>query len=218
VGLYASGSSPVVVDVDISDDVKVDSVRVTLVAIPRPGDDDVPPDEATAQASLVSGTPQEGTWRATIVLDRHSVTGAWVSEVGVRDSGSNGAFAGRVFDEGYQVDPIDEFAVKRNTVIRGFNVGEPVSRGSYVRLYGRLLRLDPASGYVGYRGKTVQVLFRPAGSTTWNLKGTATTDSRGSFTRTGTFRAYRDGVWKVTFAGTDRYLPETSSGDYVDTR
>jgi len=34
-------------------------------------------------------------------------------------------------------------------------------------MYGRLVWLDPAEGYVGYQGKAMSVLFRPTGSATW---------------------------------------------------
>jgi hypothetical protein len=123
-----------------------------------------------------------------------------------------------IYDEHYSVPPVDDFSVKRNTDIRDFNVAEPVTRGATIRMFGRLLRLDPAAGYVGYGGKTVRVLFRPAGTSTWVSRGTVTTSSQGYFTNSRTFRAWRDGAWKVQFDGTVNYLPETSRADYVDTR
>ena len=218
VGLYGSGSTQVTVDVQVTDDVAVSSVQVKLLAAPRIGDDDMPPDQALASASLVIGTVQNGTWRATIFMDKRDVTGHWSTEIGVRDSTENGAFAGHVYDEHYSVPPVDDFWVKRNTWIRGFNVYEPVTRGATIRMTGRLLRLDPAVGYVGYRGKAIRVLFRAVGSTTWQNRGTVTTNSAGYFTNSRTFRAWRDGVWKAQFLGTVNYLPETSPGDYVDTR
>lgn len=218
VGLYKATSTQVTVDVHVTDDVAVSSVLVSLFAAPRPGDDDVPPDEAEASASLVTGTAQNGTWRATIFLDKRNVTGKWSTEVGVRDSAENGAFAGHVYDEGYSVPPVDDFYVKRNTMIADFNVAEPATRGSFIRMSGRLLRLDPDEGYVGYRNKTIHVFFRPAGTATWVRKGTVTTSSRGYFSNSRTFRARRDGAWRVQFNGTTNYLPETSHKDYVDVR
>jgi hypothetical protein len=218
VGLYKSSSTTVNVDVVITDDVAVSSVAVEIMKAPRLGDDDVPPDHAAASATLVSGTEQNGTWRATMLLDKTALTGTWSTEVGVRDSAENGAFAGRVYDEGYSVEPVDDFAVLRNTMIRGFNVAEPATRGSYIRMSGRLVRLDPAVGYVGYGGKTIRVFFRAVGSGTWQQRGTVTTTRAGYFSNSHTFVAREDGSWRVRFDGTATYLPETSHTDYVDVR
>jgi hypothetical protein len=218
VAISAGGSTQVTVDVGVIDDVAVASVTVRLLAKPRLGDDDVPPDRAQAAASLVAGTAQDGVWRATIFLDRRDVPGAWSTEIGVRDSAENGAFAGHVHDEHYSVPPVDDFFVKRDTRISGFNVAEPVSRGAYVRMQGRLLRLAADGRYVGFAGKEVRVWFKPAGSTTWRLRGTVTTGARGYFSNSRVFRAWRDGVWRAQFAGTDAHLAETSRGDVVDTR
>ena len=218
VGLYKASRTQVTVDVRVTDDVAVTTVQVSLLAKPGIGDDDVPPDSADASATLVSGTAQDGTWRATFFMDKRARTGLWSTEITVRDSTENGAFAGHVYDEGYSVQPVDDVSIKRNTDIRGFNVAEPVTRGATIRMSGRLLRLDPVAGYVGYSGKTVRVLFRPAGTSTWVSRGTVTTSSQGYFTNSRTFRAWRDGAWKVQFDGTANYLPETSHADYVDTR
>lgn len=218
VGLYKAGSTQVTVDVHVTDDAAVASVQVSLLAAPRPGDDDIPPDEAAASAVLASGTAQDGTWRATIFLNKRNATNLWSTEVGVRDSAENGAFAGHVYDEIYSVPPVDDFYVKRNTIIQGFNVAEPATRGSYIRMYGRLMRLDPGLGYVGYRNKTIHVFFRAAGTATWESRGTVSTGSRGYFSNSRTFRARRDGAWRVQFNGTSNYLAETSRGDFVDVR
>lgn len=217
VGLYKSSSTQVSVDVVITDDVAVSTVDVTIVKAPRLGDDDVPPDRASATATLVSGTAQNGTWRATMFLNKTRIPGVWSTIVSVRDSAENGAFAAHAYDEGYSVPPVDDFSVLRNTMINGFNVAEPATRGSYIRMYGRLVRLDPARGYVAYGGKAIAVYFRPVGGT-WQKQGTVTTSSTGYFTNTRRFRAWRDGAWRVQFVGTPTYLPETSHADFVDVR
>jgi hypothetical protein len=218
VGLWKTSRSQVSVDVVLTDDVAVSEVRVEIVKAPRPGDDDVPPDRASATATLVSGTAQNGTWRATMFLTKFDIPGVWSTRVSVRDTAENGAFAAHAYDEGYSVPPVDDFSVLRNTMIRDFNVAEPATRGSFIRMYGRLVRLDPAAGYVGYGGTTMGVYFRPVGSKTWQKKGSVATTSAGYFTNTRTFRAWQDGAWRVVFAGTATYLAETSHADYVDVR
>ncbi len=62
-------------------------------------------------------------------------------------------------------------------------------------------------------GKTISVYFKPVGGT-WTLKGTATTDSNGCWSRS--FTASEDGTWQAKFAGTSNYHRETSHRDYVD--
>jgi hypothetical protein len=218
VGLWKTSSSQVTVDVVITDDVAVSDVKVEIVKAPRLGDDDVPPDRASATATLVNGTAQNGTWRATMFLTKNDIPGVWSTRVTVHDSAGNGAFAAHAYDEGYSVPPVDDFSVLRNTMIRGFNVAKPATRGSYIRMYGRLVRLDPAAGYVGYGGATMGVWFRPAGRPTWQKKGSVTTSATGYFTNSHTFRAWQDGAWRVVFAGTTTYLAETSQADYVDVR
>jgi hypothetical protein len=218
VGLWKTNSSQVSVDVVITDDVAVNEVKVEIVKAPRLGDDDVPPDRAMAMATLVSGTAQNGTWRATMFLTKFDIPGVWSTRVSVRDTAENGAFAAHAYDEGYSVPPVDDFSVLRNTMIRDFNVAEPATRGSYIRMSGRLVRLNPSSGYVGYGGATIGVYFRPAGTKAWQKKGSVTTTSTGNFTNARTFRAGQDGAWRVVFAGTATYLAETSHADYVDVR
>ena len=87
----------------ITDDVAVSEVKVEIVKAPRLGDDDVPPDRASATASPVSGTAQNGTWRATMFLTKFDIPGVWSTRVSVRDTAGNGAFAAHAYDEGYSV-------------------------------------------------------------------------------------------------------------------
>ena len=104
--------------------------------------------------------------------------------------------------------------VKRNTMMPAFNASpEPVRKGSSIRTAGRLTKLWPDVGYVGYGGKTIDVYFKPVGGT-WTLKGSATTDSNGFWSRS--FTASEDGSWQARFKGTSNYHRETSHSDYVD--
>lgn len=210
VGLYMTSTSTVIVDVQVTDDVAVASVSVSVFAEACCEELE---SESGGQASLVSGTAQNGTWRAMVPLDTRNHVGTWTTRVIATDSADNADVAG--LDDG---PPFDNFYVKRNTMINRFNVVEPVTRGSHIQMSGRLIRLDPHQGYVGFRNKTIHVLFRPAGWTTWRDKGSVITNSRGSFANSHTFRAWRDGAWRARFDGTHIYLEETSPGDYVDVR
>lgn len=210
VGLYASRESRVVVDVVATDDVAVTRVDIFIAPTFSGAGDDT----GNMDATLVRGTPQSGTWRAVFgtpsvsVADR--VSGRWLAGVGIEDAAGN--------SDGTSPEEWDYFYVKYNTMIRSFNVAEPVTSGSFIRMYGQLVRLDESGVYVGYSDKPIQVLFRPAGSTTWRDRGTIRTNSLGYFANFHSFKAYRDGVWKVRFGGTVNALPETSHGDLVDAR
>jgi len=103
--------------------------------------------------------------------------------------------------------------VRSKTVIRRFNVSEPIRRGATVKLTGRLLRAKGDS-YVPYSGRTVSVQFRPKGGTTFSTVKKTTTSTRGYFTAGGA-RAWRTGTWRVVFRGNTVALRSVSQGDYV---
>ena len=203
VGLYKDRASRVTVRVRVTDDVGVDEVVAGLLS---------ERDEDAGQEfplELMSGTPQDGVWGATLFTDKREVTGLWAGYAVAQDAAGNES----PLDE---TTRFDEFWVKRNTMIRGFNVREPAVKGSYLRMSGRLLRLDPVRGYVGYRDKVIHVLFRAKGSPTLVKVGEIRTSATGSFANTRRFRARTDGTWLVLFNGTSNYLPEVSHRDFVD--
>ena len=120
-------------------------------------------------------------------------------------------------DKGQHLAGPDQYlSVKRNTAMPAFNAGpEPVRRGAPVTVAGRLTRLDPNRGYVGYAGKRIDIYFKPNGGA-WILKGTTTTTTTGTWARR--FPARVDGLWQVRFAGTSWHDAEISRADHVDVR
>ena len=155
---------------------------------------------------LISGTPQQGTWGNTVSFTKNAKPGRYRLVVEGEDTDGNSIIVNG-----------GGFSVKRNTRMPAWNASpEPVGKGARITTAGRLIRLDPERGYVGYRNKTVQISFRAAGSSQRTLVGTATTDARGQF-RTS-FRAARDGVWYATFPGTAYHDRQGSGGDFVDVR
>lgn len=203
VGLYQDRATRVTIAVRVTDDVGVDEVRAALLS----SVDQVASFDA-GQLELRSGTAQDGIWGTTVFADKRDLTGLWVGIAGAWDA------AGNQSDQ--TSPPYDEFFVKRNTMFRDFNVREPAVKGSYLRMSGRLVRLDPIRGYVGYRNKVVHVLFRAKGSATLVKVGEIRTSDTGSFANTRRFRAQRHGTWLVVFNGTSNYLPEVSHRDFVD--
>ncbi len=148
---------------------------------------------------FVSGTSTSSFWTGSLRFDTNDLTGRYYLDCeGVPNELGGDAV----------------FHVKRNTMMPSFNASpEPVRKDSPVRVAGRLTRLTSNANYVGYSGKTISLYFKPVGGT-WTLKGTATTDSNGYWSRS--FTASVDGEWQARFAGTSNYHRETSRSDYVD--
>jgi hypothetical protein len=201
VGLYKSRPAEIVLQAHITD-----NVRITEAGGGVQDGFGSPVDNAAL--TLVSGTVQDGVWRGSVFATHGEPPGEWLAEVFVRDAAGN-------FD-----NPSLTLPVRLNTSIRRFNVAEPARRGSYVRVYGRLIRLTQnfAFEYAGWANRVMVVWFKPAGGNTWQRMGGIRTRARGFFASTNRFVARRDGVWRVSVAGTYRHLGETSRGDFVDVR
>ena len=158
---------------------------------------------------LREGTGFKGKWAGEAKFYKHTKPGRYEltfsQEVAVGEEDD---------EQEYTQYTTRTFYVKRNTMMPSFNAApEPVRRGTSVKVSGRLTRLNPSVGYVGYGGKTVNMYFKPVGGT-WTMKGSATTDSHGSWSRS--FTASEDGSWQARFKGTSNYHRETSHSDYVD--
>ena len=203
--LYASHipASPlrVPIEVDLADNYGVLEATVYVGA-----DDDDYTDTVSSSLTLRSGTRFAGTWTGSTTFDKYAKTGPCIAEVE--------ALVDNPEIPSDSIDAITTFIVKRNTMMPAFNASpEPVRKGSPVKVAGRLTKLWPDVGYVGYSGKTISVYFKPVGGT-WTLKGSATTDSNGYWSRS--FTATEDGSWQARFKGTSNYHRETSHSDYVD--
>ena len=158
-------------------------------------------DRAGGPLTFESGRFDEAIYVASTTFTKFATTGQYLLTVTAEDENNFGT-------------PERFFHVKRNTMMPAFNASpEPVRKGSPIKVAGRLTKLWPDVGYVGYRGKTIDVYFKPVGGS-WTLKGSATTDSNGCWSRS--FTASEDGSWQARFKGTSNYHRETSRSDYVD--
>ena len=165
----------------------------------RPEQGSAPDDSQWGYMRMQSGSHYSGTWVGSAAFDKFATTGRY--ELRMVD-----AALGQQYAAG-------RFHVKRNTMMPAFNASpEPVRKGSPVKVAGRLTKLWPDIGYVGYGGKAIDVYFKPVGGS-WTLKGSATTDSNGCWSRS--FTASEDGSWQARFKGTSNYHRETSHSDYV---
>ncbi len=197
--LYATKTSTVTVDVavelrDYDLEMITASIRPVGAAAEYLETDNLTP---------VAGQPD--TYRAVFTIGRAVPTGTWRVDASAEDKGGNIHF----------LEYADTFSVKRNTNIREWNASpEPVRRGSPITFTGRLVRMDPDDGYVGYSGKRVGIYFRAAGTQTRGFVEYTMTDSSGRF-RTSE-PAAKDGVWYAVFAGTTHHDAHSSGGDYVE--
>ncbi|MFD0901194.1 hypothetical protein [Actinomadura sediminis] len=83
-----------------------------------------------------------------------------------------------------------------------------------VTLGGRVRNAGGDAGPVSSR--PVHVYFQPEGESTWEYRGTVTTDADGAFT--GRFTEHRDGGWTVWFWGDDEFLRTNAPVSWVDIR
>jgi hypothetical protein len=206
VALDGSNRVEVVLEAHVTDDVAVTVGKGFLIG---PSFYGIPTEEEFA-LELVEGDAQDGIWRGTLVFtNRSAPAGKWTSE----------ACFGDAAHPYYCQDsaPADVFHVKRSTTIRGFNIAEPVARGSQLRMHGRLLRLKRNGTFVAFGKKKVLVFFKPAGTGTWRFKGSVLTSADGSFANRQ-FKARRDGAWRVVSRPTEVYLGKTSGVDFVALR
>jgi hypothetical protein len=206
VALDGSSRIEVVLEARVTDDVGVTVGEGYLIG---PSPFGIPNEEPVA-LELVEGTAQDGIWQGTFEFtNRSSAAGRWTSEACFGDA----AHPYYCQDD----SPADVFHVKRATNIQGFNVAEPVARGSRLRMRGRLLRLTRSGTFVAFRKKRVLVFFKPAGTATWRLKGTVTTSPSGSFANRR-FEARRGGAWRIVSRPTELYLGDASGADVVAVR
>jgi hypothetical protein len=206
VALRPSNQVKVVLEAHVTDDDGVTAAKGFLIG---PSFYGIPAEEEVA-LELVDGDPLDGTWRGTLVFtNRSSAAGKWTSEACFADA------AHPYYCQ--DIQPSDAFLVKRSTEIKGFNVGEPVAKGSNLSMRGRLLRLKSNGTFVAFAGKRLFVYFRRAGTTAWRLKGGVTTSPTGWFT-SRRFKARYNGAWRAVSRPTTIYLGDTSGADFVTVR
>jgi len=135
-------------------------------------------------------------------------SGWWRAEyAGTR--GVRGSVSGADWVQVDQPAPAPEKADSR--LIKFNAYPEPVKRGKYVKVTGKL-QIDDEGTWEGYRGK-VALYFKRAGSHKWQyVKTTWSNSSGGLYTKV---KAFNSGRWRFVFAGDDDAYGDTSGSDYV---
>lgn len=86
-----------------------------------------------------------------------------------------------------------------------------VKLGKTFKIYGKVYR-----GTKAYAGKIVEVYFKKKGSTKYTFMGFAKATSTGKYTKS--FKAKRDGYWRVKVPGTSKTRSSLSPQEFVDVR
>lgn len=86
-----------------------------------------------------------------------------------------------------------------------------VKAGKTFKIFGKVYR-----GTKAYSGKIVEVYFKKKGSTKYSFMGFAKATSTGKYTKS--FKAKKDGYWRVKVPGTSKTRSAMSPQEFVDVR
>lgn len=133
----------------------------------------------------------------------------WVAYNGHRDSTQNPSHDLPSTSARFSVD------ARYKTAISSFNASpEPVKKGHALTVTGHITKL--VGKWQPGAGASLKIYFQPFGSFTWTAMGTAKANRNGWFTTT--VKAWQDGTWAASYAGSPTYMSAWSKGDYVDVR
>jgi hypothetical protein len=110
------------------------------------------------------------------------------------------------------------FSVKRDTRLTADATPEPVKWGKLLTVKGSVQNADWAAGAftAAPAGRSLTLQFRPEGCSAWSAVKTASTAADGTVSTT--VRAYADGDYRWSYAGTDTTAAAVSPADHVDVR
>ncbi|WP_156110798.1 DUF5707 domain-containing protein [Streptomyces adustus] len=116
------------------------------------------------------------------------------------------------------LDSAADFLVQRETRLTVDATPEPVRFGRNLTVAGTVQHAGWAAGTAvpAAAGRSVDLQFRPAGSSTYCTLKTVTTAADGTVSTT--VRAYLDGSYRWSYAGTADTAAAVSADDYVDVR
>ncbi|MEU9332255.1 calcium-binding protein [Streptomyces sp. NPDC048290] len=115
-------------------------------------------------------------------------------------------------------DSAATFAVKRSTAVTVDATPEPVRRGRLLTVTGAVRHADWATGGQSgaAAGQPVKLQFRKPGCRDFKTVKTVQTAADGTLNTT--VRAFQDGTYRWSYAGSDTTAAALSEGDHVDVR
>ncbi|MFI0964237.1 hypothetical protein ACH4S8_22910 [Streptomyces sp. NPDC021080] len=116
------------------------------------------------------------------------------------------------FQESYS--PVVHVTRTPTRITDGNAAPEPVRKGRTITYKGKLQHYT-SGVWKAYAGRTVKILFKPKGSSSWYDMGNATTRTDGTFSKG--FTASKDGTWvAVLLYPNSTHLASSGREDYVD--
>ncbi|MFF4897125.1 calcium-binding protein [Streptomyces sp. NPDC001068] len=208
--VVGTGARTVTVKVTATDPRGFDSINATLYH----GSYDA--QDSTVASTAACGPTTDSTSTCALTFDLapgtapadDSLAGAW----------SVSAYAVAADSDAQFLDSAATFSLLRDTKLTVDATPEPVRWGKLLTVRGAVQNADWATGAFAAAGagQSAELQFRPAGCSTWSKVKSATTAAGGTLSTT--VRAYADGEYRWSYAGTATTAAAVSPADYVNVR
>ncbi|MEU0964712.1 calcium-binding protein [Streptomyces sp. NPDC005917] len=208
--VVGTSARTVAVEVTATDPSGFDAINATLYHGSYAAQD------STVASTAACGPTTDATSTCTLTFNLNpgtapandSLAGAW----------SVSAYAIAADSDAQFLDSAATFNMQRDTQLTADATPEPVRYGRILTVTGGVQNAAWATGsYVAAAaGQSVDLQFRRAGCTTWSTLKSATTAADGTVSTT--VRAYDDGDYRWSYAGTAGTAAAVSAADFVDVR
>ncbi|HEX4812874.1 MAG TPA: hypothetical protein VFV66_09000 [Nonomuraea sp.] len=148
----------------------------------------------------------DGAYRGTTYFADDTTPGDWTLEIYARKGGQT--LKGVT---GFTVDAPTGGASKKAKSRVTIAAPNKVRKGKTVKVYGKVYR-----GSKAYKGKVVEVYFKAKGTRTYKLLGFAKASSTGKYAKT--YKARKDGYYRVRVPGTKATRSSMSPQEFVDVK
>lgn len=172
--------------------------------------------DSTAASTAACGPTDAATSTCTLTFDLapgtapadDSLAGAWSISAYALANDSDAQF----------LENAATFSLQRESRLTVDATPEPVKFGKLLTVKGSVQNADWAAGAFvpAGAGQSATLQFRPAGCGTWSTLKTAVTAADGTLSTT--VRAYADGDYRWSYAGTATTAAAVSPADHVDVR
>jgi hypothetical protein len=148
----------------------------------------------------------DGAYRGTTYFADDTTPGDWTLEIYAHKSGQT--LKGVT---GFTVEAPTGGASKKAKSRVTIAAPNKVGKGRSFKVYGKVYR-----GSKAYKGKLVEVYFKAKGTKTYKLLGFVKTSSTGKYAKT--YKARKDGYYRVRVPGTSKTRSSMSPQEFVDVR
>ncbi|WP_328358127.1 calcium-binding protein [Streptomyces sp. NBC_00445] len=208
--VVGTSARTVTVEVTATDPTGFDTINATLYHGSYATQD------ATVASTGACGPTTAAT--STCALTFHLAPGTAPADDALAGSWSVSAFAIASDGDAEFLDSAATFSLRRETRLTVDATPEPVKWGKVLTVKGGMQNADWANGtnVAAEAGRPVALQFRQKGCATYSTVKTVKTAADGTLSTT--VRAYSDGDYRWSYAGTDTTAAAVSEGDFVDVR